>query len=261
MKKDTCFFVSDAHFGLPVTGGESRELHFNEFISSVRDSMESLIILGDFFDFWIEYKTVIRLDYFNVLYSLKKLVDSGVKVHYLAGNHDFALDSFFKNKLGITVHSDTFETEIQGKKVYMYHGDGLIKSDVGYRILKKILRNRFNQKVYKMLIHPDFGIQFGIHCSHISKKHNKARYLSPVRIQEYRSCAQSKLRMGFDIVFFGHTHAAEHSLFPEGIYCNTGSWGVTQSKCTYATMKNGEVHLFEFQPGKEPVELEPILSK
>jgi UDP-2,3-diacylglucosamine hydrolase len=254
MKKDTCFFVSDAHFGLQVPGGENRELHFNEFIDSVRDRMETLIILGDFFDFWIEYTTVIRLDYFNILYMLRQLVNSGVKVHYLAGNHDFALGPFFKNQMGATIHLNTFQTEIQGKKVYLYHGDGLIRSDVGYRILKKILRNPFNQKVYKMLIHPDFGIQFGMLCSRISKKHNKTRYLSPDRIMEYRCCAQNRLRDGYEIVFYGHTHAAELTIFPEGTYCNTGAW---LSKYTYATMCDGDVRLFEFQPGKGSTELEP----
>jgi UDP-2,3-diacylglucosamine hydrolase len=258
MKKDTCFFVSDAHFGLPVPGGESREKIFDEFVTSIADRMETLIILGDFFDFWIEYQSVIRLDYFGVLYSLKRLVDSGVTVHYLAGNHDFALGPFFKNQLGISVHLNTFDTTIQGKKVFMYHGDGLIKDDVGYRILKKILRNPFNQKVYKALIHPDLGVWFGTLASHTSKKHNKERYFSPERKREYRSCAQKRLKEGYDIVFFGHTHAAEHLIYPEGIYCNTGAW---LAKYTYASMQSGDVRLFEYLPGNGSQLVEPSFLK
>ncbi|HEX2957413.1 MAG TPA: UDP-2,3-diacylglucosamine diphosphatase [Chitinispirillaceae bacterium] len=258
MKKDTCFFISDAHFGLPIPGGEGREQLFNEFVSSVAGRMETLIILGDFFDFWIEYNSVIRLDYFSLLCKLKQLVDSGVAVHYLAGNHDFALGPFFKNQLGITVHLNTFDTEIQGNKVFMYHGDGLINDDVGYRILKKILRNPLNQKIYKALIHPDLGVWIGTLASNTSKKHNKERYLSPERISEYRSCAQKKLRDGYDIVFFGHTHAAEHLIFPEGIYCNTGAW---LTKYTFASMQAGEVRLFEYLPGGNFQLLEPSFLK
>lgn len=260
MKKDTCFFISDAHFGLPVSGGgEDRERHFYEFIDSVIGRMDTLVILGDFFDFWIEYSTVIRTDYFDILLKLHQLTQSGVKIHYLAGNHDFALGPFFKNKMGASVYLNPLQTEIQGKKIYMYHGDGLIRADVGYRILKKILRNPLNQKLYKILIHPDIGIQFGTLCSHVSKKHNKTRYLSPEKIQEYRSCARKKLRDGrYDVVFYGHTHAAELTIFPEGIYCNTGAW---LSKYTYATMCDGEVKLFEYQPGTGSVELEPNVLK
>ena len=173
---------------------------FFKWLQEISPEMSQLIIVGDLFDFWIEYKSSIRADYFQVLHALKKVSEQGTEIHYLAGNHDFALGSFLKEEIGIIIHHGNYNAEIQGKKVHIYHGDGLIKRDVGYRVLKKVLRNHFNQKLYK-LIHPDLGVALGTLVSGSSRK-----YLRPLLnesiIREYRQHALDLLKKGNDIVIF-----------------------------------------------------------
>jgi UDP-2,3-diacylglucosamine hydrolase len=250
MEKDTAYFISDAHFGINITGQELREKHFTSFLQKNSSSMSSLFIVGDLFDFWIEYKYAIRPDYFNVLYSLKQLTEKKIPVYYLAGNHDFALSSFLTDFIGVSVYHGHYETVIQNKKVHLFHGDGLIKSDYGYRILRKVLRNPLNQYLYKLL-HPNIGVWFATRCSGHSRKYLNRCFPEKVA-HEYRKHAREYLQYGNDIVIFGHTHRAELCDMGCGIYCNTGSWLINYN---YALMREGELSLWSYNCDSSPQRL------
>jgi UDP-2,3-diacylglucosamine hydrolase len=256
MSSQTALFISDAHFGIPIYGDIERERYFADLLENFPSELSDLFIIGDLFDFWIEYRYAIRSDYFTVLHTLKKIVDKGINIHYLAGNHDFALGSFLRDVIGINIQHDVYNLTIQGKKVHLFHGDGLIKQDIGYRILKSILRNKFNQKLYKIL-HPDFGVQLGSFFSGSSRKYLR-RNIPQWIIEEYRDHAKKTLDQGFDIVVYGHTHIGELCKFESGIYLNTGSWLINHH---YATMTDGELALWSYQPGSAPQQLSPINLK
>jgi UDP-2,3-diacylglucosamine hydrolase len=250
MTEKKIYFISDAHFGIDVKGQEQREELFCEFLRGIASDAEGLFILGDLFDFWIEYPNAIRPDYFTIVHELRKLSEKNIWIQYMAGNHDFALGPFLKDTIGIVVHDNDFETVLQGKKVYLYHGDGLLRCDWGYRFFKKILRNPFLQRMYKMM-HPDWGVALGRFFSGSSRGFLGKR-LSPVRVSEYRLHARERLMKGCDIVIFGHTHNAELLHFDGKAYCNTGAWLVHY---TYATMVNGEIRLWRYKSGAEPEEI------
>ncbi|MCX6136482.1 MAG: UDP-2,3-diacylglucosamine diphosphatase, partial [Ignavibacteriales bacterium] len=144
MMKST-FFISDLHFGLQSPKHEKeKERRFLAFLYHVAANGERLFILGDLFDYWFEYRHVVPRGYHHVLSALGHLVESGITVEYLAGNHDFWLQKFFPEDLGIPVHKDPLMVELHGKIIFLHHGDGLALRDTGYRILKSILRNRVN---------------------------------------------------------------------------------------------------------------------
>ena len=168
--KTITYFVSDAHLGINMPGHNDREARLLSFFDEIAASAETLYIVGDLFDFWIEYKYSIRPDYFHVVNRLRLLVENGTQVHYLAGNHDFALGPFLGETLGLLIHPDHFETVIQGKRVHLFHGDGLFKRDVGYRFLRRILRNQTFQKMYKIL-HPELSA-FRLHPCFRVKQEN-----------------------------------------------------------------------------------------
>lgn len=245
------FFLSDAHFGIELPGCEQREQHFFDLIQTI-PSDSTLFILGDLFDFWIEYRYSVRPDYFHVLHHLMMLKDRGVKICYLAGNHDFALGDFLQKNLGISIYLDSLETTIQGKKIYMYHGDGLIKKDIGYRLLKKVLRNQFNQKIYRLL-HPNIGVPLGVFFSGSSRKYLR-KTLSDEIISEYRNCAKERLDAGNEIVLFAHTHHPDHLTIGTKTYCNIGSWLINYN---FATLQDGCFKLWRYRLGLSPEEIPP----
>ncbi len=247
--KSVCYFVSDAHLGIRMDGYDNRQERLFAFFDAISVDARALYIVGDLFDFWIEYKHCIRPDYFAVVSRLRNLVEKGVEVHYLAGNHDFALGPFLRDTVGLHIHLDHFETVIQGRKVHLYHGDGLVKKDVGYRILKRILRNPVNQNLYKLL-HPDIGVPLASFFSGNSRK-MLANWLTEEKLEEYRNNARVLLKSS-DIVVFGHTHKPEIRRYGDKTYVNTGEW---IRRYTFAKMKEGTIGLWEWFSDAAPREI------
>lgn len=254
--KETAYFISDAHLGIKLKGCMEREQHLISFLQKIRNTASHLFIVGDLFDFWIEYKHSIRPTYFPILYQLKYLIDSGVSVYYLAGNHDFAFGSFLKQTIGLTIHPLCLDLTLQGKNIYLCHGDGILKSDVVYRFWRRVLRSSVNQTLYKFL-HPNIGIPLATLFSGSSRFFRLKRYTKEKRM-EYLRVAISYLNKGADIIVMGHTHYPE--IFDVGgkTYCNVGEW---MRQYTFARLKKGRLSLFRYLPTQSPSEIEPVPVK
>jgi len=244
----SAYFVSDAHLGLSYAGWEGREEALISFLRAIAPGAESLFIVGDLFDFWVEYRSTIRRDYFPVLHALRTLVEQGVAVHYLRGNHDFALGTFLSETVGAKIHSGPVEIAIQGKKVYLLHADGIRRAETLWRFLGRILRSSADQFLFR-LIHPTLGIRLGEFFSGLSRR-QMTHPPSEAMLQEYRDLARRRLDGGDEIVVLGHTHVPEMMRLSGGVYCNTGAW---LARRTFAKMTGGEISLWEYREGEKPV--------
>ena len=216
------YFFSDAHLG-----GNDSEVEQNKeekllsFLDEVKREGEKLYILGDLFEFWFEYKSAMLKDYFKVLSKLKEIADSGIEIDYLVGNHDFWLGDFLEKQLGIKIFKKDLGVSHQGKSIFLIHGDGLAKKDLGYRILKKVLRNPFCIWLYR-LIPPDLGIPLAKWVANKSRQHTAKR--KKHYLEDYRQFAKEKIKQGYDAVIMGHTHHPEMANFEKGTYINLGDW-------------------------------------
>lgn len=215
------FFLSDAHLGAQTADREQlkREQLFS-FFEYVKTQKGDLVIVGDLFDFWFEYKTVIPRLHFHVLCKLSDLARY-CRVHYVAGNHDFWLDHFIQDEIGLILHPDDFTLECCGFHMYVLHGDGIMKRDKGYRFLKRVLRNTWSIRMYRLL-HPDLGIHMALKISRLSR--NAGEPEAQYSDQDYRTFAELKIQQGFDIVVMGHTHIAALESRSSGWYVNPGDW-------------------------------------
>jgi UDP-2,3-diacylglucosamine hydrolase len=250
---DTVYFISDAHLGIDYAGCERREENLILFLRSLPGKAAKLFIVGDLFDFWIEYTHAIQPRYFATLHELRNVITQGVEVHYLAGNHDFALGPFLERTLGIHIYRGHLELTMQGKRVHLFHGDGLLHADFMYRIWRAVLRNPVNQKLYKLL-HPDIGIGIATFCS-LSSRHVFYNTLTEKKLAEYARAARGYLDRGADIMILAHTHRPELHEYDGKFYCNTGEW---MRRYTYAILENGGISLWEYFPGKQPERIEPV---
>jgi UDP-2,3-diacylglucosamine hydrolase len=124
--------------------------------------------------------------------------------------------------VGFKIFRDQANIVIDNKKVHIIHGDGLAQNDVGYRILKKILRNRVNIFLYR-LITPDIGIPLAKFVSCKSRGYTQKRPKESF-LDEYRQYAQTRLKAGDDVVIIAHTHVPERIESDQGLYLNTGDW-------------------------------------
>jgi UDP-2,3-diacylglucosamine hydrolase len=241
--RNKIYFFSDAHLG----SGSAKQEQFKQnkllsLLKKVESEATRLYIVGDLFDFWFEYKYLIPKNFQRVLNCLSELREKGINIDYLCGNHDFWLGDFLPEQLGIPVHRDRLEIEHQGKRLYISHGDGLAKSDWGYRILKKILRSKINIWLYRQLP-SDFSIPLAKFVSGSSRNYTSGRETK--FLEEYRQFAEEKIKSGFDIVILGHTHQPLMEKIGNGFYVNLGDWFKHYS---YAVMEKGEIRLERFSP-------------
>ncbi len=218
------YFISDIHLGAPALSEEfetKRRKELLKFLDEVGRNAGRLTIVGDLFDFWYEYKYVIPKNYFWLYARLKELVDGGIRVDYIAGNHDFFLGEFFSASLGLKVYQDGFSEEMNGKRLLVIHGDGLAVKDAGYRLLKRVLRKGLTRSLIRW-IHPDLGF----HLARVFSKKSR-EYTSNKDFGEsdgMMTFARKKIDEGYDFVIMGHNHMPRCEHLGKGVYINLGDW-------------------------------------
>ncbi len=216
------YFFSDVHLGL-LERDKDREIEdlLLAFLDKASENAETIAILGDLFDYWFEYKTVVPKYFYRTLTKLESLVRRGIEIVYVMGNHDFGHLDFFEKELGIPVHDADIEREFYGKKFYLSHGDGKALNDAGYLVLKKILRSPLSNKLYRK-IHPDCGIGLASSSSKTSRTYtDKRTYGVRDGLQIF---AEKKISEGFDYVVMGHMHLPKFVPIEKGYYLNLGAW-------------------------------------
>jgi UDP-2,3-diacylglucosamine hydrolase len=151
-------FASDFHLGQRglTTSGE-REKALVRWIEDVAMEADEVFFLGDIFDFWFEYKSVIPKGYTRFLGALARLADSGIPIHLFVGNHDMWIFEYFTEEFGIPIYREPMIFERQGKKLFIGHGDGLGPGDRTYKILKRIFNNTWCIRLFHWL-HPSIGM-------------------------------------------------------------------------------------------------------
>ncbi len=175
--------------------------------------------------------------------ELADLVESGTRVIYLAGNHDFWLGSFLDEQVGLETVYGQIEVEHQGRRLLICHGDGMISKDWNYRLLRRVLHNRLNIWLFQWF-HPDFGVWLGRKISGASRNHGSPRSWGPALV--YRELAHSKLEEGYDGVIFGHVHNPEQQEWGDKTYLNLGDWVKT---FTFGLLAQGKLSLEHFEEG------------
>ena len=80
------YIISDNHFLLEDSKKERyrREKLFDLF-EKIKTTGGTLIIGGDFFDFWFDYGSYHHQEYNKLIAELSQLNEKGVKIHYVLG--------------------------------------------------------------------------------------------------------------------------------------------------------------------------------
>jgi UDP-2,3-diacylglucosamine hydrolase len=217
------YFISDIHLGFKNSEQEQlkrKKLH--SFLEHIQEDARELYILGDFFDFWFEWIHVIPKYWFGFLHQLRKMTEAGIKIHLIKGNHDFYLGDYLQKEIGLLCHSDSLEFTADHKHFFVAHGDGLARSDRGYRLLKRIIRNPASIFLFRTLIPADLGVQMAKLTSLSSRRIMSQKKLAWE--EEYFKFAETKFQQGFDYVILGHLHIPQIRESGKKTYINCGDW-------------------------------------
>lgn len=232
------YFLSDVHLGVGSADAERRKLdRLLALLEYIRNDAAALYIVGDLFDFWYEYTSVVPRGYHRLYAQLELLVSSGVSVTYLAGNHDFAIGDFFSRDLGIRVERDHVGFAYAGKRFHVFHGDGLAARDAGYRMIKRVLRSPISQRLFRLL-HPDLGFGIARRFSHSSRDYTATKQFGET--DGMRLEAERRIHEGSDYVIMGHRHIPIREELDGGVYVNLGDW---IRYFTYAVFRDGDIAL------------------
>jgi len=200
------FFISDCHIGMQLNSEELERRHkLFQLFESIKNSGGTLIIGGDFFDFWFEFRKKTPEIYKDVFERLEDLKKNNIQIHYIAGNHDYWNLGYFEQKFTYSFYKKDLVIEDFNDKILITHGDGLLKKDVGYRALKKVIRNKLFIFFFKLLGEKR-GYQVGSKVSNTSHGYNHFDNNVDEIIKDVSSFANEKWEEGVDVVLVGHYH-------------------------------------------------------
>lgn len=226
MQKNT-YFVSDFHLGIPNHQESAiREKLIVSFLNSIKPQCAELYIVGDIFDFWFEYKTVVPKGFVRLLAKLAEFVEDGIPVHIFHGNHDLWQFGYLEQEIGCKVYSKPIIKTIAGKKLYIGHGDGLGPKQHKFKFILSVYRNYFFQRLFAFF-HPNIGIGLANYFSQKSKEEtysdNHAFYgENEFLIQHARNFLKHE---HIDYFIFGHRHLPMmYRLNKQSNYVNLGDW-------------------------------------
>ncbi len=236
--------VSDMHYKFAVKSQADLEVNAKAltFLKTLPGRYDWLILNGDIFDLWYDWKYTIIKAYFPVLKALSDIAERGCRIAYISGNHDFWFNDFLPDQLKAELYRDAFVLETDRKKIYFTHGDLHTSNDFQYKLLRGFVRLPFTKGLFHF-IHPDLALALGKALSRSSRLRRLSHKLQQRKKAGLEKYAASLLN-DYDYVVMGHTH--EPCLIPmgKGVYANCGDWLVNHS---YVTIIDGKLELRTFR--------------
>lgn len=240
------YFVSDTHFKYQIsTETESKKRRrFLTFIEEI-GSPKQLFLVGDIFDFWFEYNSVVPAYYSDILNALRGLREKGTEILISKGNHDYWLGRYISEEIGLKILPELSTHIIQEHTVTVTHGDSLLHRDYAYKVLKSVIRNRAVIAAASC-IHPDILFSFAKNFSRTSKgvTHKKTERAARELIARAK---EDFFKWGNDIFVMGHIHFPTHEKFGDKQFIILGDW---EENFSYLEMENGTATLKRYAPGK-----------
>ncbi|HEY5589947.1 MAG TPA: UDP-2,3-diacylglucosamine diphosphatase [Paludibacter sp.] len=205
------YFISDAHLGsLLVKDPRAQEKKLVDWFDSVKNDATAIYLLGDMFDFWYEYRTVVPKGFVRFLGKLAELNDAGIEIHFFTGNHDIWTFGYLENEIGLIIHREPLTVQLGSKRFFLAHGDGLHAEDRGFELLRKVFHSSTAQNLFRY-VPPQLGQAFGYNWS--KRNREKIMHLeSKFKGEENENLVVFAKKYGethdVDFMIFGHRHIA-----------------------------------------------------
>ena len=248
------YFISDAHLGcLAVGHRRQQERRLVRFLDEIKDKAGAIYLLGDMFDFWFEYQTVVPKGFTRFLGKISELTDMGIEVHYFTGNHDIWCLDYLEKECGMILHHNALTLEIGDQTFYLAHGDGLGDRDWKFKFIRTIFHNKLCQWAFRWL-HPALGIPFGQNwAKHSRMKHSEEPPYQGEDKEPLIIFAKKYLKEHPEVDFFifGHRHIElDLDLSHQTRVIVLGDW-ITQF--TYAVYDGEQLYLESYTEGEAPL--------
>ena len=225
------YFASDFHLGLNARlSSKQREVQIVRWLEDIRQDAAALYLVGDLFDFWFEYQSVVPKGHFRLLAKLAELIDQGIRVEVFTGNHDMWMFQYLQEELGVPIHRGPISTELHG-----------------YKFIKRIFASPISQWLFARL-HPNLAFKLAYFWSGKSRSqaYKKDQWHGTDGEWLISFCKEYLQENHVDYFIFGHRHLPINCNLNDGVsrYINLGDW---LSHNSYAVMDQGQVELYFFE--------------
>jgi len=207
-----CLFISDSHY--------PKSEAIIDFLFKYYDEYDNIFILGDLFEFYYGYRGFFYPHHLKLI-NLLNIISNKKKVFIFEGNHEYNLE-VIKEFVNVEVVKRELVIKLDDFLVHLEHGDTIDKKDIGYRMFRGALKNRFTLKLIDR-ISPRFLYFLSQKASEFSKKrlHSKKYRGTDEALERF---AESKIEDGTDVVILAHTHNPIIKRIENGLYINSGDF-------------------------------------
>ncbi len=231
------YFASDTHLGAGTPDEQRQtEKRFTEWLDRIAPDCEVLVLMGDIFDFWFEYKRVVPQGFVRTLGRLAALTDRGVRVIFLCGNHDMWIGDYLNRECGVELYTTPQTLSLGGRTLFLAHGDNMrIKRFSLLKLMNTLFRSEVIRWLFRWLVHPDLALRFGHWWSGKSRKSHSRTPLEPSLVKPLGDYARdhAALHPEVDHYIFGHMHVAVDHTRQHPSVLHLGAWDGDYS---YATL-------------------------
>ncbi len=218
--------VSDIHFGRADAVTErAKEQDLLSLLETLRPNLDAVVLLGDVFDQYVEYRHLIPKGFVRFQAYLADLADAGQPVHYVVGNHDPWHLDYFKTELGVETTRTSLTMEHAGRTVLLAHGDGLGNGSLS-RWIRGAIRHPYSHALFRTLLPADPAHRL----TEWTKNRLSSEPTDPQTAADLEKHAAQRLSSGeADIVIYGHSHLAQCQAYGEAVYVNAGRFDVDRT--------------------------------
>ncbi|MDR2841248.1 MAG: UDP-2,3-diacylglucosamine diphosphatase [Paludibacter sp.] len=203
------YFISDAHLGCRMMAEPAKhEKRLVDWLDMVKADASSIYMLGDMFDFWFEYSTVVPKGFVRFFGKMAELVDSGIEINFFTGNHDIWTFGYLESEIGLKVYRKPQIVTLNDKIFYLAHGDEIYSATKKFGLLRKIFHNPTAQGIFAAL-----PCSWGQKAGYAWSKNNRIKHLASEIFQGEENekqiiFAKELARKNPEIQFFifGHRH-------------------------------------------------------
>lgn len=237
--------ISDIHLGTRAC--HAAEL--NKYLRSIEPTI--LIINGDWLDIWNFNAGYFPQEHIENVFLVLDMARQGIPVYYVTGNHDDHMRNFSGYRFDTLQLRDEIVLEIDGKKLWIFHGDKYDLSVGGSARWLAKLGGRYYDHIFTLNRYiNNIRLKYGKDKILISKYiKDKVKSIVKSKIQDFEDVAiEIGIENGYDYIVCGHIHKPQirevKTDLGKAIYLNSGDWVENLTALEYA---KGNWEIFYYQ--------------
>jgi UDP-2,3-diacylglucosamine hydrolase len=200
---------------------------FLRALDGVSGPGDAVVLAGDVFEVLVGNSKYFLRMHGAFFEKIRDLLERGVSVHYIEGNHDFHLCELLPS--AVRIHDARVDLEVEGPggkilKIRVEHGDLVDQDDRGYLLMRTVFRSGVVHWLARVL--PGAWIEWlatGVARAPAQKESDLPNPWNETKTAtlrgKFREHAEAARRQGIDFVVMGHCHDLDEW---GGFYWNMG---------------------------------------